>query len=714
MPDRPETALTPIPAHDASHALLTDAQQHKSYLQTGVDSALDATIGSQSTVGKEISRYAPSFLQTAALFTPGRGALVASMAIGAAGEMRVGDSLQMQIAEFGLGAAKGGATKYMFNKLGNANIMEGSLMSVPFRGVVLGASSRALDTGLSAHTWLNSQGNFDATQGLTRTLSTSLDPRSLALDGLIFGVAHGATSGINRISGGMLEKSQAARNIVMGTTFGVTGGASSEFIAQTQRGGPYNWGEIATRGLAQGAVDGLASAPGAFYGARLAAVEKNESSTNNKGNNSGGNGSGADHERANGDRTFAEKMSDAVDSAVDSADNLSRKAGVVAAIGLSALDAHSGNITAARSQQVESTQQQHVQYVEASAGDGSTSTVINYLDHIKLITPVPGERVVLPEGAALVKGAGTVDLRNNGIYHIEVPEGQTLRLVYKDGEPQVGISPNSKGTIEYVNQNDKELTPESFLTPDGGVRPDVSILHPLADVFTPDEIAKIMEIQQIHREVQQRQPEISQEEKQAIAEKTYVPAKVNGGVLHIVVGPPGAGKSTNIVNPLAEQYGATVIDGDAINPHIPGYENGLGQVAVGPVSAEIRAIQTKIAFAEKANTVLPFLGQKLPVVLEVINDARAAGYTKIAVHYVQVPNEVSARRVFGRSVAPPTEDGIRQVIDPEWALRRIKDNVGKVFDDIITRPGLIDEYAHYNGDVPRGEQFPVVRKSGGQ
>ncbi len=51
------------------------------------------------------------------------------------------------------------------------------------------------------------------------------------------------------------------------------------------------------------------------------------------------------------------------------------------------------------------------------------------------------------------------------------------------------------------------------------------------------------------------------------------------------------------------------------------------------------------------------------------------------------------------------------MIDPEWALRRINDGVTKVFDDLIKRPGYLDQYVHYYGDVPKGEKFPVLRSS---
>lgn len=692
MPDRPETALSPLQLPDPSHAMLKEVQQppHKSVLQTGVDKVLDYTIGSDSTVGKEISRYAPGFLQTAALFTPGRSAFAVSMALGAANEVKLGDSFEMQLTEFGMGAAKGAANKAIFNKVGNANIMSSGLWSVPAKGVMLGVSTRAIDIGFTPQNWLNQQGNFDASQGFSRTLSTAFDPKSLALDVAIFGVAHGATSGINKLSGGFLDRSQALRNIAMGTTFGVTGGATGEFMAQSQRGGPYDWSEIVKRGAFQGVVDGLASAPGAYFGARnVPLAEKNP------------NGNGNSLKDAIADKTA--EIKETITDVVDSADGLGRKASVAAAIGLTAMEP-SSRIT---SKPLE-TNSQLVAEAPASLLERNSTA---YLDHIKLVQVTPSERPILSEGVGVVRGSGTVDVKGNGTYSLEVPEGQTLRVVYKGGEPTLTISAESKGTIEYVNQSDKLLSLDPFKLADGQLRPDVKVLHPLADVFTPEQIANIDKIQQIHQEVALRLPPITQAEKQAISDKTYVPAKEQGGILDIVVGPPGAGKSTNVVNPLSEKRGATIIDGDEINPHIPGYENGLGQVAVGGTSGEIRAMNLKRAFENKDNVVLPFIGQKLPLMEQIIADARAAGYTKIALHYVDVPPETSARRVYARSMEEPNAKGIRQVIDPEWALRRINDGVTKVFDELIQRPGYLDQYSHYYGDVPKGEKFPVIRSS---
>lgn len=671
MPDRPESSTTlNQPDASASHAMLSEVQQHKSYLQTGVDSVLDFTIGSNSTVGKEISRYAPTFLQTAALFTPGRGALAASIALGASNEMRVGDSMEMQIAELGMGAAKGAATKAIFNKVGNANIMGGGLWSVPARGVILGASTRAIDIGLTPQTWLSNVGGFDPVMGATRTLQGSIgNPTAIALDAAIFSVAHGATFGANKLASGAIDRSPALRNIVMGSTFGVTSGSTQELVRQQQQGGPLNWGEIAKRGLIEGVVDGVASAPGAVMGDRAA-------------------------------RKF-------VSENFDKSESVRKTTGLAALIGLLSLSSGSGNHSTVSESKSTSSDAPSVplEGTQRAAADLANG------HNIRLVDMTPAERQVIGTENAIVRGSGTVDVKGNSDLLLEVPEGETLRVVLKGGQPIIHISDASKGTVEYVNQAEKLHMPEGLKALDGSIRPDVRVLSPLADVFNPAQIADIKSIQEQHVQVQNRLPETTEAERAQIAKDVYKPAKVQGGVFIIVAGPPGAGKTTNVIDPMAEKHGATVIDGDAINPLIKGYENGWGQVAVGPISADIRTRVLKQAMENRDNIVFPFLGRQLPLMEQMIADARAMGYEHVAVHYVGVPEEVSAMRVYNRAMMPPDKNGIRQVVDAEWALRRVGDGPLRVFEDISQRPGYIDEFVHYNGDVPFGQPLPVVRRS---
>jgi hypothetical protein len=59
-----------------------------------------------------------------------------------------------------------------------------------------------------------------------------------------------------------------------------------------------------------------------------------------------------------------------------------------------------------------------------------------------------------------VSGAGTLEVAGSkSKLEIEVPEGQTMRIVVKEGTPDITVSPNSKGKIEVLMQNGNELPP---------------------------------------------------------------------------------------------------------------------------------------------------------------------------------------------------------------------------------------------------------------
>jgi predicted kinase len=772
--------------------------QHKSYLQTGVDAVLDATIGSNSSVGKEISRYAPSLLQTAALFTPGRYAFGASMALGAANEARVGDSLEMQLTEFGMGAAKGAATKALFDRVGNSNVMGSGLWSVPAKGVMLGVSGRAIDVGLTPQNWLNAHGQFDAGQGINRTLATSLDPKSLALDVLIFGAAHAGTSGINKLSSGFLDRSQAARNIVMGTTFGVTGGATGELMAQSQRGGPYDWGEIAKRGLYQGIVDGIASAPGSIYGARNVPLAEAKP-----------NGNGSSLKEALADKTT--EIKETISDVVDSADDFGRKAGVAAVLSLSALEPT--GISRVNTAPVEPT---HI-VAEHQVNGADTGTIVNYLDHITYIEARSGEAGLGQQGhggveqsghggveqpghvgveqsahvgveqsghvgveqpvhvsveqarqvgaelppkplliektaqadirlteqspvahitdsSGTVTGSGTIEVEGNSTNHLRLSpqEGETLRVILKDGNPNFEIPENTRGKIEFVNLTTTDLPEHLLKTPQGEPRDNVEVLNPLVRVFSAEEIEHIESVRNAQRmlkkstllddaninvdalplpeqEAARARRDAAEAKLQELTDVSYGQgAKTQGRILHIVVGPPGAGKSSILVDPLAEKTGALIVDSDNIKPLLEGYEKGLGTNAVHADSAEVAKRVLERAFANGDNIVYPQLGRLEDSMRALIERARSEGY-KIGYHYADLPPEQAARRVFERSKREPDpETGIRQMVDPHYALVVAGKNPGNVFQKLR---GEADWYQHYNTDVPHGTDAVLVDAS---
>jgi hypothetical protein len=712
-------------------------QQHKSYLQTGVDAVVDMTFGADSTVGKEVSRYAPAFLTTAALFTPGRKALAASLLLGASNEMRVGDSLQMQIAEFGMGATKGVATKALFNKLGNANIMEGSLMSVPAKGVFLGASSRALDIGLTPQTWLNKSGGVDFSSGLEKTVAGSINPTSLAMDATIFSLAHGGTFGLNKITGGVIERSPALRNIVMGTTFGTTSGTTQEYMRQKEAGGPISWTEIAKRGLIQGALDGLASAPGAALGdptlrSKLFQPSEKMRATSNLvtalsigaieltagAHTSATRGSSAESQLLN-------KTTATSDYTVDHA----AKTEVANGSGGGTEVAGGERITYDYDKNTATIHYDALPAERAAAPFIETSKNVNFV----LTETIPRAKVV--DSSGVVSGKGTVEVYGSSSdVELWAPAGQTLRVVIQEGSPKLRIADGNQGTIEVVNHTNNSISPELITDATGKPRENVRVLDQLSEIFSPAEIQRIQDVQaqqralpkgQLLEHVQADIEALPVEERAAAIERrNAAEAKINElvnkawgkgptgteKVIHIVIGPPGAGKSSLLVDPLVEKYGALLIDSDHIKPFMDGYANGLGTNAVHADSAEVAKRLLDRGYAEEKPMVYAQLGRVDSSMEQLLVRSKAEGY-KTALHIADLPQDVSSRRVFDRSELPPDSRGIRQMVDPAFALLVAGRNPIRVFEKMIATPGLVDEYSHYDTNVPLAERARLIKAS---
>jgi predicted kinase len=180
-------------------------------------------------------------------------------------------------------------------------------------------------------------------------------------------------------------------------------------------------------------------------------------------------------------------------------------------------------------------------------------------------------------------------------------------------------------------------------------------------------------------------------------------------VLHLVIGPPGSGKSSVVVDPLAEKYGAMIVDSDHIKPHIPGYNKGIGGNAVHEVSANIASQILVKAMASGDNIVHPTTGYCPEYIMELVNTAKAKGY-KVGVHLVDLPKEEAAKRVLNRAVIEI--NGVRQVVNLTYALKVVGDKPKAAFEKVIAQHrGLIDEYSHWNNNVARGQKPILVEQS---
>lgn len=69
-----------------------------------------------------------------------------------------------------------------------------------------------------------------------------------------------------------------------------------------------------------------------------------------------------------------------------------------------------------------------------------------------------GSKATITDGAGRVTGSGQVEISgNNSKLELNVPEGQTMRVIVKAGDPDIKVSPDSKGRIEVHIENGREM-----------------------------------------------------------------------------------------------------------------------------------------------------------------------------------------------------------------------------------------------------------------
>lgn len=170
-----------------------------------------------------------------------------------------------------------------------------------------------------------------------------------------------------------------------------------------------------------------------------------------------------------------------------------------------------------------------------------------------------------------------------------------------------------------------------------------------------------------------------------------LPPVEQGQTLEIVLGPPGAGKSTSIVNDLKGK-GFLEIDADLAKEIIPEFENGIGSGAVHEESSQIieqpgGVLETALLNGD--NIALPMVGKNLNKIRDIIDNAKKIGYN-VNVRLVDVPPAVSLNRTIerfartGRLVPPDVVSSVGRL--PKQTFDAVK-NLEEV-----------DLYAEFNTD----------------
>lgn len=170
--------------------------------------------------------------------------------------------------------------------------------------------------------------------------------------------------------------------------------------------------------------------------------------------------------------------------------------------------------------------------------------------------------------------------------------------------------------------------------------------------------------------------------------------------IDIVIGPPAAGKSSVLVNPLSERHGSRVIDSDMAKELLPEFEGGVGASAVHRESQLISNAVLIKSVTDGDNIVYPIVGGgDLQKLINRIRFFKNAGYS-VHLHL----NELDINKALGRAISRFTETG--RFIPPQVILD-YRDTPTRNFEAIKNMEGLLDGYSHYSNDVERG-QSPIL------
>ncbi len=211
----------------------------------------------------DVTHYGSSALKTATLFLRGRVALAGTVTFYGLDQANPNDAVNTQLVDLTLGGAKGGAMKFVLQALGERPIGAAS------KGVAMGLANTACEIGLTRKTYLDRNGSFNLNTGLEHIVGSSLDLKARAVDGGVFLFAHGLSGAANKLSHGALESSPLYNTVFTGGTFGLSSGATGEYMRQKESGEGFNLSKVISCGLKQAVVDSIASVPGGLQARSL-------------------------------------------------------------------------------------------------------------------------------------------------------------------------------------------------------------------------------------------------------------------------------------------------------------------------------------------------------------------------------------------------------------------------------------------------------------
>ena len=173
--------------------------------------------------------------------------------------------------------------------------------------------------------------------------------------------------------------------------------------------------------------------------------------------------------------------------------------------------------------------------------------------------------------------------------------------------------------------------------------------------------------------------------------------------LDVVIGPPAAGKSSALVDPISQKFGSRVLDSDDVKARLPEFDGGLNSGYLHNESRLVWNRMQKDAINAGDNVVLPIVGGKQSSVEKTIQPYIDAGYS-INLHYM----ELDRSKAIGRGLNRFLSNG--RYITPEYLFSVNNGGVEATYE-AMKNGGSIDGYSKWNNDVPFGQHPRFIEGS---
>lgn len=163
---------------------------------------------------------------------------------------------------------------------------------------------------------------------------------------------------------------------------------------------------------------------------------------------------------------------------------------------------------------------------------------------------------------------------------------------------------------------------------------------------------------------------------------------------YIIMGPPAAGKSSALSDPIAKDTGSLIIDSDMAKELLPEFNDGKFAGAVHNESNDIKDMVLYRAFKNDDNIVLPVVGRTIESVKGIRDALKANGYN-VHLRLVDLPIEKAAERAVKRF------EHTGRFVDPDYILNKVGLRPKQNYD-ILKNEGGFDSYEAYSNDVSKG------------